>query len=138
MPQVFKDFDLSSVWKTNSWADENYKEAPFTPEILAAVEIELGYKLPQSFIELMAVQNGGIFVKNCFPTTQRNSWAKDHVQICEVLKKKGVCAARWGKNFGWKNGSIRLSACILPTTRQEGMPCLPWTTESVEKTGSRK
>ena len=60
MSQVFKDFDLSSVWKTNSWADENYKEAPFTPEILAAVESELGYKLPQSFIELMAVQNGGL------------------------------------------------------------------------------
>ena len=84
MSQVFKDFDLSSVWESDSWADENYKEAPFTPEILAAVETELGYKLPQSFIELMAVQNGGIFVKNCFPTTQRNSWAKDHVQICEV------------------------------------------------------
>lgn len=55
MSQVFKDFDLSSVWKTNSWADENYKEAPFTPEILAAVESELGYKLPQSFIALIAV-----------------------------------------------------------------------------------
>ena len=100
MSQVFKDFDLSSVWESDSWADKNYKEAPFTPEILAAVESELGYKLPQSFIELMAVQNG--------------------------------------KNFGWKNGNIRLSACILPTTRQEGMPCLPWTTESVEKTESRK
>ena len=47
MPQVFKDFDLSSVWEANSWADKNYKEAPFTPEILAAVESELGYKLPQ-------------------------------------------------------------------------------------------
>ena len=55
MPQVFKDFDLSSVWESDSWADKNYKEAPFTPEILAAVESELGYKLPQSFIELMAV-----------------------------------------------------------------------------------
>ena len=42
------------------------KKPPFTPEILAAVESELGYKLPQSFIELMAVQNGGIFVKTAF------------------------------------------------------------------------
>lgn len=39
MSQVFKDFDLSSVWESDSWADENYKEAPFTPEILAAVEV---------------------------------------------------------------------------------------------------
>ena len=89
MSQVFKDFDLSSVWKTNSWADENYKEAPFTPEILAAVESELGYKLPQSFIELMAVQNGGRKIM-CKFARYRES----------VLKKKGVCAARWGKNFG--------------------------------------
>ena len=29
MPQVFKDFDLSSVWEAISWADKNYKEAPF-------------------------------------------------------------------------------------------------------------
>ena len=142
MPQIFKDFDLSSVWEFNSWADKDYKEAPFTPEILAAVESELGYKLPQSFIALMAVQNGGIFVKNCFPTTQRNSWAEDHVQMLRyqesVLKKKGASAARWGKNFGWKNGNIRLSACILLTTHLQDMPCLPWTTESVEKTESRK
>ena len=103
MSQVFKDFDLSSVWKTNSWADENYKEAPFTPEILAAVESELGYKLPQSFIALMAVQNGGIFVKNCFPTTQRNSWAKDHVQICEVsgigFEKEGSLCGEMGQKL---------------------------------------
>ena len=103
MSQVFKDFDLSSVWKTNSWADENYKEAPFTPEILAAVESELGYKLPQSFIELMAVQNGGIFVKSCFPTTQRNSWAKDHVQICEVsgigFEKEGSLCGAMGQKL---------------------------------------
>ena len=25
-----------------------------------------------------------------------------------------------GQNFGWKNGSIRLSACIWPPTRQGG------------------
>ena len=66
MSQVFKDFDLSSVWEANSWADENYKEAPFTPEILAAVESELGYKLPQSFIELMAVQTAGYLSKTAF------------------------------------------------------------------------
>lgn len=52
MAQVFQDFDLSDVWQPNAYADVNYKEAPFTPEILAAVEAELGYKLPQSFIAL--------------------------------------------------------------------------------------
>lgn len=89
--------------RPNSWADENYKEAPFTPEILAAVESELGYKLPQSFIALIAVQNGGMFVKNCFPTTQRNSWAKDHVQICEVsgigFEKEGSLCGETGQKL---------------------------------------
>ncbi len=53
--------------------------------------------MPQSFfswIDGVTQQNGGIFVKNCFPTTERNSWAKDHVQSCEVsgigLKKEFV------------------------------------------------
>lgn len=112
MSQVFKDFDLSSVWESDSWADENYQEAPFTPEILAAVESELGYKLPQSFIELMAVQNGGIFVKNCFPTTQRNSWAENHVQICEVsgigFEKEGLRVYFPGLQFEQYGDFLRL------------------------------
>lgn len=85
MTQVFQDFDLSTVWQPDGWADENYKEAPFTLEILAVVEEKLGYKLPQSFIAWMTAQNGGIFRNTCFPVTQENSWACDHVQISEVL-----------------------------------------------------
>lgn len=69
MTKVFQDFDLSAVWLPCDWAEKRYQEAPFTPEILAAVEAELGYKLPQSFIALMSVQNGGAFRNTCFPTT---------------------------------------------------------------------
>lgn len=110
MPQVFENFDLSDVWQPNTYADANYKEAPFTPEILAAVEAELGYKLPQSFIALMAVQNGGVFRNTCFPTTQENSWSEDHVAICRVsgigFEKSGsLCGemgqAKWLEDWGY-------------------------------------
>ncbi len=84
MTKIFQDFDLSAVWLPSDWAKEHYQEAPFTPEILTAVEAELGYKLPQSFIALMSVQNGGVFRNTCFPTTQKNRWSDSHVMICEV------------------------------------------------------
>ena len=103
MSQVFENFDLSNVWEANSWADKDYKEAPFTPEILAKVEAELGYKLPQSFIALMAVQNGGMFRNSCFPTTQVNSWSDSHVAIEEVsgigFEKEGSLCGEMGQKL---------------------------------------
>ncbi|MBH5330359.1 SMI1/KNR4 family protein [Eikenella sp. S3360] len=103
MTKPFQDFDLSSVWEPNGYADKHYKEAPFTPETLAEVEMILGYKLPQSFIALMAIQNGGTFRNKCYPTTQPTSWSDNHVVIEEVsgigLGKAGSLCGEMGQKL---------------------------------------
>ena len=108
MNRVFRDFDLSAVWQPKGYADKDYKEAPFTPEILAKVEAELGYTLPPSFTALMTVQNGGTFRNICFPTAQPNSWSETMLPLkkcrASALPKQAACAAAWGKNCGWKSG----------------------------------
>jgi hypothetical protein len=81
----FKDFVLSDFWEQSDYASENYVSEPPTTEQINSIEQELGYKLPNSYIELMKVQNGGI-PKNCaFPTKERTSWADDHVAITGIM-----------------------------------------------------
>ena len=61
-----KNFDFNGFWEESEYATKNYVcEAP-TPEIIKTIENELGYKLPQSYIKFMQIQNGGIPLKNVF------------------------------------------------------------------------
>lgn len=85
MPKPFDDFDLSEFWEDSEYAREEYVGAAPSDELIASVETELGYRLPDSYIELMKTQNGGIPRNRCFPTEQSTSWAEDHVAITGIL-----------------------------------------------------
>ncbi len=81
MSKYFKDFDISSFWKDSDYARKEYVEEKPNEELIKEIENELGYKLPGFYIELMLNQNGGIPVNTCFPTSERTSWAENHVAI---------------------------------------------------------
>jgi len=81
----FRERDFSRFWERSDYADENYVEAPPTAEMIASIEEELGYKLPEDYIWLMQRQNGGIPVHTCFPTAIPTSWAEDHVAITGIM-----------------------------------------------------
>lgn len=85
MKIIFADFDLSNFWKESAYASESYVSAPPTEELIAAVEQELGYKLPAAYIELMKNQNGGIPKNRVFPTQEKTSWADNHVAIAGIF-----------------------------------------------------
>lgn len=64
---------------------KNHIEPPPTPEMIASIEAELGYKLPASYIQLMQTQNGGIPVRTCHPSRETTSWAADHIAITSIF-----------------------------------------------------
>lgn len=64
----FKDFDFSSFWDNNEYAQKYYIGTTPTDEQVKDIENELGYKLPQSYIALIKQCNGGEPVNTCFPT----------------------------------------------------------------------
>lgn len=80
------DFDLSDFWEEEESedSDEDYVDLPVTPEEVAQVERELGYKLPAAYVELMESQNGGIPLRTNHRTKEPTSWAKDHVSIVNL------------------------------------------------------
>ncbi len=81
----FVDFDLTCFWEPSDYATREYVDAPCTPEAVAAVETELGYKLPAAYVALSEFQNGGIPRKTDHRTASRTSWAVDHVAITGIF-----------------------------------------------------
>lgn len=81
----FRDFDFTNFWDNCDYAKKAYTDVFPTDDLIQSIEQELGYKLPASYIELMKVQNGGIPLRCCFPTTERTSWADNHTAISGIM-----------------------------------------------------
>ena len=119
----FEGFDLSDFWEEpGDCARKNYIEPPPTAEVIRQVEKELGYKLPESYIALMQVQNGGFSKKSAFPTSTPTSWADDHIAIEGFLsigwdKTYSLCG-RMGSRFmieEWGYPEIGVAICDCPS-----------------------
>lgn len=83
--KIFIDFDFSDFWDDNTYSLKDYVEDKPSDELINSIELELGFKLPNSYIELMKLHNGGT-PKNCsFPTVENTSWANDHIAITGIM-----------------------------------------------------
>jgi hypothetical protein len=79
------DFDLSSFWKPSDYATRQYVDVPCTPESVAAVEVELGFRLPLAYVALAGFQNGGMPRNTAHRTASGTSWSADHVAITGIF-----------------------------------------------------
>ena len=55
----FENFDWSNFWDDDDYSLKEYVGKEPTDDEIKEIEDELGYKLPQSYIELVKKQNGG-------------------------------------------------------------------------------
>jgi len=85
MSNPFEEFNLDNFWEDSDYANKKYVGAELTSEMVQAVEQEIGYKLPASYIALLKSQNGGISQNTCFPTSAPTSWSDNHVAISGIL-----------------------------------------------------
>lgn len=83
--KTFKDFDFTDFWNDSDYALQEYVEDYPSDDLINSIEQELGYKLPASYIELMKLHNGGIPKNCCYPTSERTSWAEDHVALTGIM-----------------------------------------------------
>lgn len=81
----FANFDLHSFWASSDYATRHYVDLPCTPASVAAVEAELGFKLPSAYVALATFQNGGMPRYTAHRTAARTSWAADHVAISGIF-----------------------------------------------------
>jgi hypothetical protein len=66
------------------WGTDYYKNPKLTDAMVAEAQRILGVTLPEAFIALLRVQNGGYTRCFVFPTSRRTTWAEDHVPLDEL------------------------------------------------------
>lgn len=64
----FENFDWKSFWDNSGGYTDDYTGKTPTDRDILDIEKETGYKLPESYIELIKHQNGGIPVNNVVTT----------------------------------------------------------------------
>src|SRR5262245_23284495 len=120
MPNVFDDFNLAEFWEPSEYADKAYVSAPYTDELVRALERELGYTLPSSYLELMRHQNGGKPRKRKHRTAEPTTWARDHIAIAGIFsigREKpnslgGVFKTQfWVKEWGYPAIGVYVADC---------------------------
>ncbi|ARN19286.1 SMI1/KNR4 family protein [Piscinibacter gummiphilus] len=116
----FGNFDLTAFWEASEYADEEYVEPPPTAATLAAVEADLGYKLPAAYVALAAVQNGGIPVNTAHRTSEPTSWASDHIAITGIYaigrdRPNSLCgefgSEFWHEEWGYPEIGVYFADC---------------------------
>lgn len=128
------DIDVNDFWERSEYATKTYVDDPLTPAKVAFVEKELGYKLPASYVALMQSQNGGIPKRTNHRTTERTSWAEDHVAITGLFsigntKDCSLCGGLgskfWPLEWGYPEIGIYFADC--PSAGHD-MLCLDYRT----------
>jgi hypothetical protein len=108
------------------WDDskEYFTGPPLTEEMIRSAESTLGYKLPDSYVRILRVRNGGAPLRCCLPTVEPTSWAKDHIRVSGI---RGI-GGKWGihsdalgsfrmiQEWGYPNIGVVVGECPRPAT----------------------
>jgi hypothetical protein len=105
-----------------------YTGPDLTDEMIRVAEERLGYPLPESYVRLLLLRNGGRPRRRCFRTTFTTSWALDHIQI-EAIRGIGgtwgidtpgpLCSAAMIQQWGYP--SIGIVICEMPSAGHDAV-----------------
>lgn len=77
---MFWTDEILKIWRHSDYAKENYIEEPFDEASLNEVQEALGYQLPESYVDLMKHQNGGL-LKDVFVDVKIDRYETRKVQL---------------------------------------------------------
>ena len=88
--------DLSNFWNDSEDALEQYVSEPPTEDLIASVEMELVFKLPTFYKQMMKIHNGGIPHQTYYPITGDNAEANSFIAISGIYgigrdKERSLC-----------------------------------------------
>jgi hypothetical protein len=67
------------------WDSNYYKNPVLSEQMIEHAQQKLGVKLPDLFIELLKIQNGGYTRGFAFPMKTKTSWSENHVPLNELF-----------------------------------------------------
>ncbi|WP_339277152.1 SMI1/KNR4 family protein [Paenibacillus sp. FSL W8-0426] len=88
--------EIGDFWDDHAETAEQFVLAPPTDEQIAAVEEQLVFKLPTSYIKMMKLHNGGVPRYRYFPVSDADATEKRRIEISGMLgigreKKHSLC-----------------------------------------------
>lgn len=99
----FATFDFADFWDDCEYSQQNYQEPPPSDALIAELQAELGYRIPDAYIALARRHNGGLLQRSCHPMDEATSWAEDHVQVCGLYalgrQKPYALGGEFGSRF---------------------------------------
>jgi hypothetical protein len=81
---AFEGMDFTGFWDDGDYSRDNHTEPPPSDALIAEVEAGLGFRLPDAYVELARMRNGGCVAWCCYPMAQPTSWADDHIAITSI------------------------------------------------------
>jgi hypothetical protein len=78
---LLEDLTDQDWWDDSPYGLRSYVAPAPTDAVVAMVEGNLGYRLPQSYLAMMRRHNGGFPTRTCFPTSVATTWSDDHVEL---------------------------------------------------------
>ncbi len=98
---MFEGFDFTDFWEESEYSAKHYVSEPPTDELIAEIEQELGYKLPESYIWLMKQHNGGVLNHN--RNGRKIDWSEGHTEwTSNVVAVAGIMSI--GREKTWSIG----------------------------------
>lgn len=117
---------MSDFWDET---EDGMKGRPVSDAMIRHAEKELGYKLPQSYINLLRSQNGGTPRRLAHPS-KPTSWATDHIAIDGILgidDKASANLLNTQENMigEWEYPKIGVYICTCPSGGHDAV-CLDY------------
>ncbi len=81
LKKFFPELDFSQFWDDDELALEEYVDDAPSDTLIASVENELGYKLPDSYIAMMKHHNGGVPYATCYVLPEGADDEADYIEI---------------------------------------------------------
>lgn len=119
------DMDFSDFWHDIKESERRYESTKPDMKLVKSVQEELGFKLPDTFIELMRMHNGGMVNRCWYPINFPAETYQDYIQITHLLgigceAPYSLCG-RFGSRFlledkgGLASAGIAFANCISPS-----------------------
>ena len=144
------DMDFSDFWHDIKESERRYECTKPDLRMIRSVQEELGFKLPDTFVELMKMHNGGMVNRCWYPIRYPAETYADYIQITHLLgigreADYSLCG-RFGSKFlldgkeGVEKAGIAFANCISPTRAilildyrtagADGEPCVTYVNSS--------
>ncbi|MBR3928114.1 MAG: SMI1/KNR4 family protein [Clostridia bacterium] len=140
------DMDFSDFWHDIKESERRYESNKPDQRMIRSVQEELGFKLPDTFVELMRMHNGGMVNRCWYPINFPAETYADYIQITHLLgigrdAYYSLCG-RFGSRFllegrgDFEKAGIAIANCISPsrailildyrTSGSDGEPCVTY------------